>query len=151
MTTPVFEGHAWDWDACDAEPVVVTRAGRRVGPRAGGYDPKEDQLYLEACADVTAGDLVIVRGQARRVVDVPDVWRGAGTVVQLAGLAAFLDAGQLVRPGAGPGGWDYSAGAYVEATDLPVWAGACTITAVEQGVDATENAEQMVTVQTFTL
>lgn len=148
MSLPVFEGHAWDWLDADGETIAVLRAGLRVGPSRGGYDPAKDQLYLDACADVRAGDVVQVRGQSRRVVDVPEVWRGAGTVVQLAELAAFLDAGELVRPAAGPGRWDYSTNAYVAATDLVVWSGACTITSVDTGVEA-DVAEQMVTTQTL--
>lgn len=141
--SPLFETSSW------LEAIGVYRAGQPVGPTAGAYAPDERTLYLEADADVLVGDVVALRGTTRRIVEAPELWFGAGVTVVLDEEPAFPDLGAVLRPSGG--GWDRTSKTYVEGPDVPTWSGSCRVTAVDQGTDATEVTEQMVTTQAFTV
>ena len=144
MSTPLFETGSW------LEPITFLRRGTLAYAGPGAYDPSARSWYLDAGVDVRVGDVAVFRGTTRVVVETPQAWLGAGTVVIVAEETAFPDVGQLQR--ATGGGFDRTLQMYVPPTGTTVWGpGPCKVSAVDAGTDDTETAEQMVTVQAFTV
>lgn len=127
------------------EAVAVLRTGARVQAL---YDPAERRLYLSTVVDVVRGDAVTVRNLVRRIVEVPQVWLTAGTVLQLEDGPPFLpDLGTLYRESAG--GFNRATDTYDEPGLILLWTGPCSLKAESVLGGDVDVAEQQVNVQRF--
>lgn len=119
-----------DWSNPDLLPIQTlapaepSTRGEAIQISRGAYFSGW-KLYLPADADLDPQDRIMVRGTTYSVVGQPEVWLGAGIVVDVADV--WTATCTIRHPGGTRGAFDSATGTYPTVPFQPYYAGGCRI------------------------